>query len=90
MPGSSSVVVSQGFWKNRLGADPAIVGRTIWLGSRAYTIVGIADRKQTAPSMYGKAFAGAVVVLVVAASTAVLVPARRASQMNPAQLLKLG
>jgi putative ABC transport system permease protein len=36
------------------------------------------------------AFVGAVVVLVVAASTAVLVPARRASQMNPAQLLKLG
>jgi len=36
------------------------------------------------------AFAGAVVVLVVAASTAVLVPARRASQMNPTQLLKLG
>lgn len=36
------------------------------------------------------AFTGAVVVLVVAASAAVLVPARRTSHMSPAQLLKLG
>jgi predicted permease len=53
-PGSSSVVVSQGFWKNRLGADPAIVGRTIWLGNRSYTIVGVVDRKHTTPSMFGR------------------------------------
>jgi len=35
MPGSANVVVSQGFWKNRLGSDVTIVGRRIWLGSRA-------------------------------------------------------
>ena len=49
-PGAANVVVSEGFWKNRLGANPSIVGRPIWLDDRAYTVVGIVDRKHTMPS----------------------------------------
>jgi len=49
VPGNESVVVSHGFWTNRLGGDRAVLGRTIWFGDRAFTIVGIADRKHTVP-----------------------------------------
>jgi len=36
------VVVSHGFWRNRLGADPQALGRTLRLDGRDYTIVGVA------------------------------------------------
>jgi predicted permease len=35
-------VISHGLWQRRFGGDPAIIGRTITLDSRVYTIVGIA------------------------------------------------
>jgi putative ABC transport system permease protein len=35
------VVVSHGFWERALGADPAIVGRTIQLDAQAFTVVGV-------------------------------------------------
>jgi hypothetical protein len=35
------VVLSQGFWQRRLGSDPNILGKSIQLGNRAYTVVGI-------------------------------------------------
>lgn len=34
-------VISDGFWRQRLSADPAALGRAIALDGRAYTIVGI-------------------------------------------------
>jgi predicted permease len=37
----SSVVVSYGFWRERLGADPAAVGKTLQLDGRSMTIVGV-------------------------------------------------
>jgi predicted permease len=52
-PGSATIVVSHGFWKNTLGADADIVGRTIWLGARAYSVVGVADRRHSAPGTVG-------------------------------------
>jgi putative ABC transport system permease protein len=42
-PGAQAVaVVAHGFWQERLGADPGVVGRTITLNRRAFTIVGVA------------------------------------------------
>jgi len=35
------VVLSNGFWSSHLRADPAIVGRTLRLDGRPYTVVGI-------------------------------------------------
>ena len=34
-------ILGDGLWRRRFGADPSIVGRTIQLGPRAYTVVGI-------------------------------------------------
>jgi predicted permease len=53
VPGGDAVVVSQGFWKNRMGEDPAVVGKTVWLGDRSYTIVGVAHRRHSSTQMKG-------------------------------------
>ena len=37
-------VVSHGFWLRRLSADPAVVGREIWLNGVAVVIVGVTPR----------------------------------------------
>lgn len=36
-----AAVISESFWRSRLGADAAIVGRTITLSGRPYAIVGV-------------------------------------------------
>jgi predicted permease len=42
-PGSNRVVVlSDGLWRRRFGADPSIVGRTIRLNAEAYVVAGVA------------------------------------------------
>ena len=41
-PGKDNVVVlSHGFWQRRLGADPAIIGKTITLNRNSFTVVGV-------------------------------------------------
>ena len=41
-PGRDRVVVlGEGLWRRRFGADPAVLGRTIRLGATPYTIVGV-------------------------------------------------
>ena len=41
-PGSDHVVVlSHPLWKNRFGADPAIIGQTIRLNTEPYTVIGV-------------------------------------------------
>jgi putative ABC transport system permease protein len=35
------VVVSENLWRNRLGADPGIIGRSINLDMRPYTVIGV-------------------------------------------------
>ena len=35
-------MLSHGYWQRRFGGDPDVVGRELRLGSRAYTIVGVA------------------------------------------------
>lgn len=38
-------VVSHGLWHSRLGADPSIVGKTIHLNGRLFTVIGVAPRE---------------------------------------------
>ena len=41
-PGASAtVILAHKFWKRRYGADPAILGKTIWLDARPYTVIGV-------------------------------------------------
>ena len=35
------VILTHGFWQQRLNADPAVVGRTLTLNSAPYTVVGV-------------------------------------------------
>jgi len=37
----SSVILSHSFWTRRYSADPAIVGKTIWLDAKPYTVIGV-------------------------------------------------
>jgi putative ABC transport system permease protein len=37
----ATVVLSWGFWKRRLGGDPSVVGRPIFLRGKPYTVIGI-------------------------------------------------
>ena len=41
------IVVSEHFWRTRLGSDPAVVGGAIWVNGRRFTLVGVA------PSEFG-------------------------------------
>jgi len=42
-PGTHAVtVLSHGYWKAALGADPEVVGKTVRINSRPYTVVGVA------------------------------------------------
>ncbi|MFB3825651.1 MAG: ABC transporter permease [Bryobacteraceae bacterium] len=38
------VVISYNLWRRRFGADPAVVGKTVRLGGRAFTVIGVARR----------------------------------------------
>ena len=48
VPGAYPVaVISHKFWQRRFGGDPAIVGKTITLNGRAFTVIG--DRARGVP-----------------------------------------
>lgn len=40
-PGMGLVVISESYWRNRHGADPALVGRGIQFGDQLLTVIGI-------------------------------------------------
>ena len=44
-----TVILGDGFWRTRYAADPGIVGRTIRLNAKPYTVVGIAPPGFTYP-----------------------------------------
>jgi predicted permease len=48
--GHPVVMLSYGYWQRAFGADPHVVGRTLRLGGRGYTIIGVA------PAHYRGAF----------------------------------
>jgi predicted permease len=49
LDGPPPVIVSFVFWTSRLNRDPQAVGRTIWIGRTAATIIGVAERGFTVP-----------------------------------------
>ena len=47
-PGSHPVVViSDGLWRRRFGADPALIGKTITINNQALTVIGVAPPQYT-------------------------------------------
>jgi predicted permease len=49
LPGGSPIaVISDGYWARRFGRDPAVLGKTLVVGGRVFTIVGV-----TAPGFEG-------------------------------------
>jgi putative ABC transport system permease protein len=56
-PGTHPVVVlSHGFWEQRLKADPGVVGTTLRLNGLPYTVVGVAAKDFTGTSLLGTDF----------------------------------
>jgi predicted permease len=51
---AGTAILSASFWKRRYGADPAIVGKTILLDAKPYTIIGVLP----ATFVYSGAFGG--------------------------------
>ena len=44
-PGAHAVaVVSHDFWVRRLGRDPAVIGRPLYIGNRSFDIIGVAPK----------------------------------------------
>jgi putative ABC transport system permease protein len=52
--GAHVAVLSHKFWKQHFGADPALVGRTITLNDKSYTVVGVMppSEAQFAPALW--------------------------------------
>lgn len=48
------VVISEGYWRDRLGADPSVVGRELFINGQQYSVVGVA-----APGFAGTDVVGA-------------------------------
>lgn len=48
--GPAVVVISEGFWRRRFGADPEILGRTLILGGGRFTVVGVMPATVQHPS----------------------------------------
>src|SRR5262249_36611755 len=49
-PGAHAVaVIGYDWWTRKLGADPAVIGRSIRIGNAGYEIVGVAPREFTGP-----------------------------------------
>lgn len=53
-PGSAAVVVlSHRFWRQHLGANPAVIGTTITLNRTSFTVIGVTDEATRGPLMQG-------------------------------------
>jgi putative ABC transport system permease protein len=69
------VVLSHAMWQQRLGADPAIVGQTLTLNGRAFTVVGVAPA----------AFSGLLVGFAPELWTPLAMHAAVSPALNPAE-----
>ncbi|HEY3988465.1 MAG TPA: ABC transporter permease [Acidobacteriaceae bacterium] len=46
----ATVILANSFWKRRFAADPAIIGKTVWLDARPFTIIGVMPPSFTYPT----------------------------------------
>ena len=53
----STVILSDAFWRRRYAGDRAIVGKTVWLDAKPYTVVGVLP----ASFLFNSAFGGSTV-----------------------------
>jgi putative ABC transport system permease protein len=49
-PGTKVVLLSEGLWQRRFGADPGIVGRGVRLNGESFTVIGVLPRTVQLPS----------------------------------------
>jgi putative ABC transport system permease protein len=49
------VVMGHGLWERRFGRDPAVVGKTVSLNRRSFTVVGVAPKGFTGTFIFGPA-----------------------------------
>jgi predicted permease len=49
-PGHDVVILTEGLWRRRFAADPAVIGRAIPLDGRPYTVVGVLPASFSLPS----------------------------------------
>jgi len=49
----ATAVLTYSFWMRRYSGDPAIIGKTIWLDARPYTVVGVLPASFTFTSAFG-------------------------------------
>jgi macrolide transport system ATP-binding/permease protein len=48
VPGRDAVaVLSYGLWQSLFNGDPGVVGRPMWIGNHAFTVVGVTDQSYT-------------------------------------------
>jgi len=53
-PGAAAtVILSPSFWRRRYNGDPAIVGKTIWLDAKPYTVIGVLPSSFVYVGKYG-------------------------------------
>jgi putative ABC transport system permease protein len=48
-----TVLLTNGFWMRRYSGDPAIVGKTIWLDAKPYTVIGVLPASFVFSSSFG-------------------------------------
>jgi predicted permease len=51
--GAATVVLTNAFWMRRYGGDPAILGRSIWLDAKPYTVIGVLPSSFVFSSAFG-------------------------------------
>jgi putative ABC transport system permease protein len=49
-PGTKVVLLSEGLWRQRFGADPGVVGRGLALNGQSYAVVGVLPRTVQLPN----------------------------------------
>ena len=50
---AATVLLSDGFWRRRYNSDPGIVGKTIWLDARPFTVIGVLPSSFLYEGKYG-------------------------------------